>query len=426
MVGMPRGRRESFISHAGEHERRSSTPSSDDNYRHVRQGSVPGHSSMEPQHYDDSSEFWSSQVARHHRLSLPFPPGSDLTSFRGPYPHPQRDHLSQTAASSWQPHGHGTPLSAVSDQHHRSLAYRQASSPSKREFSDHYSRHPSAGFDGSATVSDLNLRPGSIGSQPFARSDGRSSDYGPTDESTAAFHRRSSSSGSLSKGYSPSVPPSAFPSGGSTTARGVYPGDHGSVGSGPPASLYGSSAPASGFVSARSSRSPKSGSLQNVVPGSDSGSPSFGALERFSSQPYGTASKAASSFGKAGTILPGQNPGATAFGARTRIHSGGGSVPPASGSGCSLYQHPYSSDRSTTLESMGDSRDMSPAGPTFFNDPGSDYGGSPSRPISRTMRATPILPPPSTSSLPPPPLHSEEKIILPPLNTAVPPRPRWR
>ncbi|KAN0061111.1 transcriptional repressor [Thecaphora frezii] len=304
MVGMPRGRRDSLHSSLLERER-STSPSSVGSGRIERQNSLPGLAHVEPGPYESPSDFWSSNVARHHRLSLPHPYSSVL---RETPPHfNQRD---AGLAPAWP--GGADPRSEP--QHPRS----SVGGP-RRESMAPTSRLLPALPDGDLRLDPAKMRVGSSLSMPqsYARPVGggrispRFEQGDPND-----LHRRSISMGT------------GYDRGGAAPAQ----FRHGAP--------QPTSAPASHMASARSSQSPKSSPTSS----------SYSMPDSATSRSLSVLDKLGGGNGASGS-LPSSLSSLTA---RSRLMNG------AAGSGGASYQHPYSSDRSTNLDSTN-SRDASPS-----------------------------------------------------------------
>lgn len=296
MVGMPRSRRESL--RGGLDDERSTSPSSIDDPRMKREGSLPG-PGLDPGHYEAPGDYWSTQM-KQGRLSLPHGAVSYDPRYRDPAPPapyareagmnggypasapPGAWNQAQAAPYIDPRFAQGYPRSAVSV------------SPHRRDMYDPSSRMASASLDPELA---------GVAGRPEDRRE-----Y----ESPADYHRRSTSTSSSQRDR---VPPSV-----ATLPPPLPASRH-------PMNAHAASAPVSVVPSARSSQSPKS-------------SPTSSAY----SVPEGIA---ASALDKLSAAAASAQPNTT-LSARGRLM---GSTASASAG----YQHPYSSDRSTNYPSTSTS-----------------------------------------------------------------------
>ena len=359
MVGMPRGRRESLRSNLLDDDR-STSPSSVGSGRVERQNSLPGPSHAESHHYDSGNEFWASNVARHHRLSLPHPSSSGEARYR------DQGALHRDSTGYAAPAGPGAwpvPPAPYADPRATMPTLRSTASPGKRDSFDVGARHLPGPLDGDPRYEAPKSRAGSMSLHPLIRADDRGSSYVRHEPETSEYHRRSFSMGSSSRERAPPSVPSARAAAGTAA-----------------------SAPASQLPSTRTSQSPKSSPTSSTY-----------------SAPVDAA--------------------ASALSALDRLGSSGSSGPPGAGAPLGLpasisslsaraRQHPYSSDRSTNFESSA-TRDTSPpaigsrldSGPSSFSSARSlgasiDMERKSIQPLSSSLRTG----------------FTQEKITLPPLN----------
>lgn len=312
MVGMPRTRADSLRSGILEDER-SPSPSSADDGRIDRQNSLPG-APLEGAQFEPTSDYWSSQVMRQGRLSLPHPQAVYDPRFQNPAPPAPygRDAMypASTAAPGWTQAQAGFIDPRFSSAHSRPAT----ASPSRRDLPDAMGRPSLAILD-----PDLSME----GPKP-PRSDDRSFvpryDGEPIDE-----HRRSASTSSSHRdgARAMAAPPSALSMPSPSINR--------------PSSTHVPSAPGSVVASARSSQSPKSSPTSSVY-----------------SVPEGIAASALDKL----SATAGASPASSSLSTRGRRMGNGAPAHSAVN-----YQHPYSSDRSTnhnkSLPPISSARDWS-------------------------------------------------------------------
>ncbi|CDW97394.1 hypothetical protein [Sporisorium scitamineum] len=292
MVGMPRSRRESL--RGGLDDDRSASPSSIDDARMKRESSLPGVAPDVAGHYEAPADYWSSQMAKQGRLSLPHSAVAYDPRHRDPAP-PAPYARDATMNGGVYP-GSAPPV-----------AWSQAPPPFiDPRFTPGYPRsavsvspHRRDVYDPSSRIAAASLDPELVGADASA---------------AAEYHRQSTSTSSSQRDR---VPPSV--------ATLPPPGPASRV----PMAAHAASAPVSGVPSARSSQSPKS-------------SPTSSAY----SVPEGIA---ASALDKLSAAAASSSPAATtSLSARGRLMGGANGTSAASSAG---YQHPYSSDRSTNYAS---------------------------------------------------------------------------
>ncbi|SJX61338.1 uncharacterized protein SRS1_10330 [Sporisorium reilianum f. sp. reilianum] len=292
MVGMPRSRRESL--RGGLDDDRSASPSSMDDARMKRESSLPGAGLDVAGHYEVPADYWSSQMAKQGRLSLPH---GAVPAYDPRYrdPAPPAPYARDAAMNGGVYPGSAPPV-----------AWSQAPPPFiDPRFAPGYPRsavsvspHRRDVYDPSSRIAAASLDPELAGA----------------DSSAAEYHRRSTSTSSSQHDR---VPPSVatLPPPGPATRL--------------PLAAHAASAPVSGVPSARSSQSPKS-------------SPTSSAY----SVPEGIA---VSALDKLSAAAASSSPAATtSLSARGRLMGGANGASAASSAG---YQHPYSSDRSTNYAS---------------------------------------------------------------------------
>ncbi|TKY84876.1 hypothetical protein EX895_005956 [Sporisorium graminicola] len=297
MVGMPRSRRDSL--RGGLDDDRSASPSSIDDVRMKRESSLPGVGLDAAGHYEAPADYWSAQMAKQGRLSLPHSAVPYDPRYRDPAP--PAPYARDAAMNGGVYPGSAPPV-----------AWSQAPPPFiDPRFAPGYPRstvsvspHRRDMYDPSSRIAAASLDPELAGA----------------DSSAAEYHRRSTSTSSSQRDR---VPPSV--------ATLPPPGPASRM----PMAAHAASAPVSGVPSARSSQSPKS-------------SPTSSAY----SVPEGIA---ASALDKLSAAAASSSPAATtSLSARGRLMGGGAngaSAASSSSSSSAGYQHPYSSDRSTNYAS---------------------------------------------------------------------------
>ena len=287
MVGMPRSRRDSL--RGGLDDDRSVSPSSIDDPRVKREASLPGAGLDAVGHYEVPADYWSSQMTKQGRLSLPHSAVAYDPRYRDPAP--PAPYARDTGMNGAIYPGPAPPA-----------AWSQAPPPYiDTRFAPGYPRstvsvspHRRDVYDSSARIAAASLDPELTGL-----------------DSSADYHRRSTSTSSSQRDRAPPNVASLPPPGPAASRL--------------PLTAHAASAPVSGVPSARSSQSPKS-------------SPTSSAY----SVPEGVA--AASGLDKLSAAAASSSPAATTcLSARGRLN--GASTSSAG------YQHPYSSDRSTNYAS---------------------------------------------------------------------------
>lgn len=282
MVGMPRSRRESL--RGLDDDARSASPSSMDE-RVKREASLPGGPGLplDAAAYEAPNDYWSAQMVKQGRLSLPHQAGAYDPRYRETVPPAPYGREMNGAYGGAPP----PPPPAWSQSQPAYLDPRFAPGYARTGVS--VSPHRRDVYDPASRIGSASLDPELAGA--VGRPDERQYD------SPAEYHRRSVSTSSSRGGGVASLPP-PLPA------------------SRPSAAAHAASAPVSVVPSARSSQSPKS-------------SPTSSAY----SVPEGIAASALDKLAGAATA-PAAGAG---LGARGRL------MAPASAG----YQHPYSSDRST-------------------------------------------------------------------------------
>jgi len=218
MVGMPRSRRESL--RGGLEDDGSASPSSIDDPRMKREGSLPG-VGLDGQYYEAPADYWSSQMAKQGRLSLPHQNLPYDPRFRDPAPPaPYGSVINGTYPAPTPPPG----------------AWSQSQSP-------YIDPRFAPGYPRSAAVSVSPHRRDMYAASLDPELSGSRSDL----ETPAEYHRRSASTSSSQREglrVAPSVAtlPPPLPA----SSRGG------------PTAAHAASAPVSVVPSARSSQSPKS------------------------------------------------------------------------------------------------------------------------------------------------------------------------
>ncbi|KAJ1032735.1 hypothetical protein NDA16_000756 [Ustilago loliicola] len=286
MVGMPRSRRESLRGGALDDDR-SASPSSMDDPRMKRESSLPG-AGIDPSHYEAPGDYWSSQMAKQGRLSLPHQAMAYDPRYRDPPPPAPYGREVAPGVNGAYP---GTAPPAVWNQGQPAYIDPRFASGYPRSAAVSVSPHRQSAYEPSSRMASVSLDPELAGSMD------------------ADYHRRSASTSSSQRDRVPpsvaSLPPPLPPSSRHAAAP------------------HAASAPVSGVPSARSSQSPK-------------GSPTSSAY----SVPEGIA---ASALDKLSAAAASSSP-ATALSTRGRLSGASSMSTPA-------YQHPYSSDRSTNYAS---------------------------------------------------------------------------
>lgn len=297
MVGMPRSRRDSLRGGGLDGEEGSASPTSMDDTRVKRESSLPG-VGMDgvPGHYDAPADYWSSQMVKQHRLSLPHGAVSYDPRYRDPAP------PAPYARDASGLNGVAFPGSAPP------VAWgQQAPSPYiDPRFTPSYPRSAV-----SVSPHRRDMYAGSLDPELA----GAERQY----ESPAEYHRRSTSTSSSQRDRVPptlaTLPP---PSSASRLPMAAH-------------AVHAASAPVSVVASARSSQSPKSSPTSSSY-----------------SVPEGIA---ASALDKLSAAAASSSPAATSsLSARGRLAANGTSSATSS-SASAAYQHPYSSDRSTNYVS---------------------------------------------------------------------------
>ncbi|GAC96994.1 hypothetical protein PHSY_004578 [Pseudozyma hubeiensis SY62] len=295
MVGMPRGQRDSLRGGGLDGEDESESPSSMDDGRLKRESSLPGVGlDGVAGHYEAPADYWTTQMAKQGRLSLPQTGVSYDPRYRDPAP-------PAPYARDASMNGMGFPGSAPP------VAWsQQAPAP-------YIDPRFTPGYPRSAAVSVSPHRRDMYSATLDPELAGAERSY----ESPADYHRRSTSTSSSQRDR---VPPSvaALPPPGSSARL--------------PLTAHAASAPVSVVPSARSSQSPKSSPTSSA----------YSVPEGIAASGLDSLSAAAASSSPAAT---------TSLSARGRLGGGVNGSSSASASSTPAYQHPYSSDRSTNYAS---------------------------------------------------------------------------
>ncbi|PWZ03257.1 hypothetical protein BCV70DRAFT_204064 [Testicularia cyperi] len=307
MVGMPRSRRESLRSGMLD-EDRSTSPSSIDDGRPDRQNSLPG-SAIDAGPYETPGDYWSSQLTRQGRLSLPhsgpaMPYDARYRDPVPPAPYGRDAAYPASSTASWAQ----SQASYLDPRFGPGYARTNGLPPPKRDIPDPLSRASSAALDPELRYDMPKSRAESFGTNGSGIRPDEKPLYGSRYEGDLAEqHRRSASMGSSNRERAMAAP--------SSSAL-------------PPLSsrMAAASAPGSVMPSARSSQSPKSSPTSTAY-----------------SVPEGIAASALDRLSAAAASSAPAPPASTTRGVGRLMGSSAGSL------STSAYQHPYSSDRSTNL-----------------------------------------------------------------------------